>query len=159
MYFSIENFRDMLYAKSDCIDRSTKHVCSWERGSFDDITSYKEIINSKLESCIYDYDVIYCNDIHCNNDVQRAQINNMCSTIISICLSASAKTIPRARPQCKIVPGWNEKVKDALDTSQFWYGIGSGLRHKTDGRSYLLYYETRSISISLCSTGSQKENN
>ena len=31
----------MLYAKSDCIDRSTKHVCSWERASFDDITSYK----------------------------------------------------------------------------------------------------------------------
>ena len=30
LYLSIKNFRDMLYAKSDCIDRSTKHVCSWE---------------------------------------------------------------------------------------------------------------------------------
>ena len=29
LYLSIKNFRDMLYAKSDCIDRSTKHVCSW----------------------------------------------------------------------------------------------------------------------------------
>ena len=28
LYLSIKNFRDMLYAKSDCIDRSTKHVCS-----------------------------------------------------------------------------------------------------------------------------------
>ena len=111
----------MLYAKSDCIYRSNKHVCLWERVSFDDITSYKANIDSKLESFIYDYDVIYCIDIHCNNDVHRAQINEMCSTIISICLSASAKTIPRARPQCKIVPGWNKKVKDALNTSQFWH--------------------------------------
>ena len=60
------------------------------------------------ESFIYDYNVIYCNDIHCNNVVHRAQINEMCSTIISICLSASAKTIPRARSQCKIIPGWNQ---------------------------------------------------
>ena len=119
LYLSIKNFRDMLYAKSDCIDRSTKHACSWERASFDDITSYKANIDSKLESFIYDYDVIYCNDIHCNDDVHGAQINEMCSTIISICLSASAKTIPRARPQFKIVPGWNENVKDALNTSQF----------------------------------------
>ena len=113
----------MLYAKSDCIGRSTKHVCSSERASFDDFTSYKANIDSKLESRMYDYDVIYCNYIHCNNDVHRAQINEMCSTIISICLSASAKSIPRAKPQCKSVPGWNEKVKDALNTSPFWYWI------------------------------------
>ena len=85
LYLSIKNFRDMLHAKSDCIDRSTKHVCSWERASFDDITSYKANIDSELESFIYDYDVIYCNDIHCNNDVHRAKINEMCCTIISIC--------------------------------------------------------------------------
>ena len=72
----------MLYAKSDCIDRSTKHICSWERASIDDVTSYKANIYSKIESCIYDYDVIYCNDIHCNNDAHRAQINEMCSTMI-----------------------------------------------------------------------------
>ena len=64
----------MLYAKSDCIDRSTKHVCSRERASFDDITSYKTNIDSKLQSSSYDYDVIYCNDIHCNNDVHTAQM-------------------------------------------------------------------------------------
>ena len=46
------------------IDRSTKHVCSWERASFDDIASYKANIDSKLESFIYDYDVIYCNHHH-----------------------------------------------------------------------------------------------
>ena len=80
LYLSIKNFRDMLYAKSDCIDRSTKHVCSWEKASFDDIMSYKANIDSKLESFIYDYDIIYCNDIHYNNDVHRAQINEMCST-------------------------------------------------------------------------------
>ena len=114
---TIKNFRDMLYAKSDCIGRSTKHVCSWERASFDDITLYNANLDSKLESCIYDYDDIYCNTIHCNNDVHRAQINEMCNTLISICLSASAKSIPRARPQYKIVPGWNEKVKDALGKS------------------------------------------
>ena len=53
--------------------------------------------------------VFIVNDIHYNYDVHRAQINEMCSTIISICLSASANSIPRAIPQCKIVPGWNEK--------------------------------------------------
>ena len=34
------NFKDMYYAKSDCIDSSTKHVCSWERASLDYIVLY-----------------------------------------------------------------------------------------------------------------------
>ena len=105
LYLIIKNFRDMLYAKSDCIDRLTKHVCSREITLFYYITSYKTNIDSKLESFIYDYDVIYCNDIHCNNDVHRSQINETCSTIISICLSTCAKAIPRAKPKCKSVPG------------------------------------------------------
>ena len=54
----------MLYDKSDCIDRSTKHVCSWERALFNDITLYKANIDSTLESCMYDYDVIYNNNNH-----------------------------------------------------------------------------------------------
>ena len=37
------------------------------------------------------------------------------------------------------------------------FDIGSGLRLKN--RSYLLYHEAHSASISLCSTASQKENN
>ena len=70
LYLYITNFKDMYYAKSDCIDRSTKHVCSRERASLDDIVLYKAVLDSKLESCNYDYDVVHCNDIHCNNDVQ-----------------------------------------------------------------------------------------
>ena len=41
------------------------------------------MLDSRLESCIYD--VVRCNDIHCNNDVHRAQINEMCNTIITNC--------------------------------------------------------------------------
>ena len=74
--------------------------------------------------------------------------------LLLLLLSASAKTIPRARPRCKIVPGWNEKVKDALNTSQFGHWIWLEAK-KNDGRSYLLYYEAHSTSISLCSTTSQ----
>ena len=107
----------MYYAKSDCIDSSTKHVCSWERASLDDIVLYKAVLDSKLESCIYDYDVVHCNVIHCKNDVHRAKINEMCNTIITNCLSASAESIPRTRPHCKTLPGWNEEVKYAHDAS------------------------------------------
>ena len=73
LYLSITNFKDMYYANSDCIGHSTKHVYSWERASRDDIiVLYKVVLDSKLESCIYDYDVVHCNDIHCNNYVHRA---------------------------------------------------------------------------------------
>ena len=54
LYLFIKKFRDMPYAKSDCIDRSTKHVCSWERASLDGITLYKVNLDCKLDSCIYD---------------------------------------------------------------------------------------------------------
>ena len=94
LYLSITNFKDMYYAKSDCIDHTTEHVCSWERASLDDIVLYKAMLDSKLESCIHDYDVVHCNDIYCNNDVHRAQINEMCNRIITNCLSASAESIP-----------------------------------------------------------------
>ena len=64
-----------------------------------------------LESCIYDYDVVHCIDIHCNNDVHGAQINEMCNTIIINCLSVNAESISRTRPQCKTLPGWNDEEK------------------------------------------------
>ena len=112
-----------------------------KRASFDDITSYKANIDSKPESFIYDYDVIYCNDIHCNNDVHRAQ---MCSTqSYPFVCPPSAKTIPRARPQCKIVPGWNEKVKDALNTSQFWHWIWLEAQKPMAGHIYCIMKRTR----------------
>ena len=75
LYLSITNFKDMYHANSDYINCFTKHVCLWERALFDDIVLYKAMLDAKLESCIYDYDVVHCNDIHCNNDVHRAQIN------------------------------------------------------------------------------------
>ena len=37
LYLSITNFKDIYYANSDCFDRSTKHVCSWERASLNDL--------------------------------------------------------------------------------------------------------------------------
>ena len=79
----------------------------------------------------------------CNNDVHRTQINEMCSTIISICLSASANTISRARPQCKIVPGWNKKVKDALNTSQLWHWIWLEAQKPLAGHIYCIMKRTR----------------
>ena len=81
------------------------------------------MLDSLLESCIYDYDVVHCNDIHGNNDVHRAQINEMCNTIITNCLSASAESIPRTRPHCKTLPRWNEEVNYSHDASQFWLWI------------------------------------
>ena len=67
----------------------------------------------------------------------------MCSTIISTCLTASEKSMPRARPQCKIVPGWNEKVKDALNTSQFCHWIWLEAQKTMTGHMYCIMKRTR----------------
>ena len=49
----------------------------------------------------------------------------------------------RARPQCKIVPGWNETVKYSLDTSQFWHWIWLEAQKLMTGHIYCIMKRTR----------------
>ena len=38
-------------------------------------------------------------------------MNEMCSTLINMCILSIAQTIPWGRPPDKTIPGWNEHVK------------------------------------------------
>ena len=82
----------MYYAKPDCIDRSSMPMFGG-KASLYDIALYKAMLDSTIESLNYDYDVVHCNHIHCKNDVHIAQINEMCHTIITNCISASTESI------------------------------------------------------------------
>ena len=64
-------------------------------------------------------DVVYCTDINCCITSHKRQINEMCSTLINLCILASAQTIPRGRPVDKTIPGWNEQVKSYQERSLF----------------------------------------
>ena len=53
----------------------------------------------------------------------------MCSTMINLCILASAQTIPGRRPADKTIPGWNEQAKVYQERSLFWHWIWYWIWH------------------------------
>ena len=101
----------MSYIRSRNSNQTNKEVCSRNKAKPTDIELYKHCIDTKLDSiaCFYN-DVVYCTDFNCCILSHKRQINEMCSTLINLCILASAQTIPRGRPADKAIPGWNEQV-------------------------------------------------
>ena len=87
--------------------------------------------------------VVYCTDIHCCIPSHKRQINVMCSTLINVCIIASAQTIPRGRPADKAIPGWNEQVKSYKEISLFWHWIWLEAGKPMNGYVYNIMKRTR----------------
>ena len=67
----------------------------------------------------------------------------MCSTLINLCILASAQTIPRGRPADKTIPGWNEQVKSYQERSLFWHWIWLEVGKPMKGYVYNIMKQTR----------------
>ena len=62
-----------------------------------------------------------CKDYNCTKHVEY--IKNIHSKIVKICKEASEKTLPHTsqNKDIKIIPGWNEHVKEHADRANIWH--------------------------------------
>ena len=112
LFLAVKSLSNMAYVRSIHSNQTNRVLRSWNKVTATDIELYRHCIDTKLDSIAYFYnDVVYCTDIHCCITSHQRQINEMCSTLINLCILASAQNIPRDRPAGKTNPGWNEQVK------------------------------------------------
>ena len=84
---------------------------------------YKSRLDEKLAEISVPFEAILCGEIHCNE--HHNDITNFHNSIIDACLLADT-CIPRAGDNLsgrKVIPGWNEYVKEHRDMSMFWHSI------------------------------------
>ena len=124
LFLAVKSLSNMAHVRSINSKPTNRVLCSWNKATATDIELYKHCIDTKLDSitCFYN-DVVYCTDINCCIPSHKRQINEMCSTLINLCILASAQTIPQGRLGDKAIPGWNEQVKSYKETSLFWHWI------------------------------------
>ena len=60
-----------------------------------------------------------CDDPKCNDPLHRQEIDNICSKLSDICLSAADKTLPNISSK-KTIPSWNKDTAPLKSEVQFW---------------------------------------
>lgn len=96
----------------------------WSKASKDDIEEYKTLLNIYLEAVIIPTDILNCSDLSCDNLGHHNEINAFYDNIIKAMTQASKESIPiRGKKAKKIIPGWEEYVKDEKESSLFWHRL------------------------------------
>ena len=93
----------------------------WSTANRKDIASYQMHMDDCLYNICLPIDCLQCSDLLCMNTCHRNSIHTLHDNIISAILSASDE-IPETKIT-RIVPGWNEFVKEKRITALFWLNI------------------------------------
>ena len=95
----------------------------WHKASDENIEFYKNILNDKLNQIQVPWDALRCTEwASCNKHFSI--FNNFFEAIVEACNSACVEVIPHSPPgrlQNKVIPGWNNTVKEKYKTSKFWH--------------------------------------
>ena len=112
LFLAVNSLSNTAYVRSINSNHTNRALCSWNKATPTDLELYKQCINTKLDPiACFNNDGVYCIDMNDCITSHKSQINEICSTLINLCILASAQTIPRGRPENKTIPGWNEQVK------------------------------------------------
>jgi hypothetical protein len=106
--------------RSNCtFDTST--FIKWDKLKCEEIVAYQKIINDKLDQFNFSsYDCFNCYDLNCTSKSHRTQLTSLFKFLLYTIRSASTKLGEQKvnSSKFKIVPGWNDLVKDAYRNSR-----------------------------------------
>ena len=86
----------------------------WAKATDVDVKNYRHGTQSSL-SHITIPEVVYCNDVRCNNEQHRHHIDMYYDSVCKVLTSVGKLTIPTNNFKCSpdyIVPGFNEHLKE-----------------------------------------------
>jgi hypothetical protein len=67
--------------------------------------------------------VVYCQELNCDNETHKSEIDKWCSDLTDCCLSAGNACLPKCRMKSGSRPGWSEYVKPYKDNSVMCHNI------------------------------------
>ena len=109
--------------KLQLLDRQYVPKLAWDQASSLEKNMYANRLDELLQKIDLPHSVCTCSGLQCNCDL--ALIDGFAQKLVDECLCAAKQTISyrRENKSSRCIPGWNEYVKDALNTSRFWHSI------------------------------------
>ena len=84
---------------------------------------YKIWLNNELNEVCVPWDVIHCHNVHFDDTTHIELVNKFDDDIVSACLAASDKHIPRSKhanhTSCGIILGWTDLVEPYRERTIF----------------------------------------
>ena len=126
------SFHDPIYLKLDTTVQTPHLVDSlkpdtnklqWNRATPEQISLYKRDLSTLLYNIEVDEPALSCDDLHCNSNLHKNAIEDMCQNVFESISIAVSNNIPHAKNNSQIdnpLPGWNDSVKEFKDISLFW---------------------------------------
>ena len=98
-----------------------KPCVAWHKCNDENIASYKYLIENELLKINPQHSGLKCRNFKCIS--HEKFIHNLYNEIISICCKASKECLPHtsANQGRKVIPGWNEHVKEHAKNSRIWH--------------------------------------
>ena len=102
-------------------DPQTEMPICWHRVNDNHEREYRRK-QEQLVSNIADYEVAQCDNVNCDSDEHRSQIDQWCAQLIDCCLQAD-DVLPHVRKQKRNRANWHEEVKPYKDDCIWWHNM------------------------------------
>ena len=110
---------------------------NWEKVSKDDIHGYKNEIIRLFDETNITLNCFKCKDFNCKDKNHFKEIDKVFSFIIYVILIASSHFQKKSKSKCKVVPGWNQYVKENYNKARLdfliWKDGGKIIGDRTHG--------------------------
>lgn len=110
---------------------------SWHKVTPEMLSDYKCKLNDLLAHYNFDSEMLYCNDVHCQNEKHKTAIDNLCKFIISSCIDASTLSLPVTQSVDKShdMPFWREECQPLRELAINWHNMWKDQGKPHVGRS------------------------
>ena len=112
-----------VYTKKD-VEEGQRGKCkiAWHK-----ISNYDEYVNImnhiiSYSTDIYDLPSLQCSDRNCQDRTHRLEIDQVCTLLTDMCISAADLALPKVAKR-NAIPGWNADILPLKRTAEFWGNI------------------------------------
>ena len=104
-------------------ERDFKPTVQWHNCNDNNIKQYKSTLDKLLLKCNPYHDALKCKKYNCTNHTEF--IHKIHKDIINIISNASNTSLPHTskKNEKKVIPGWNDHVKEHSERSKMWHEI------------------------------------
>ena len=64
-------------------------------------------------------DTLFCNNVLCESENHRSDIDSVCKQMIDVLLRAGQETLPQCSHRDRGIPYWNDEVESVRETAMF----------------------------------------
>ena len=98
----------------------------WNKATTDNISAYKSMLSNYISQINVDEEVLACSDVHCNSELHKSRIDELCNKVFDSITIASESNIPLTQSnnsKTTLIPGWTDYIQEYKEQSVFWKAL------------------------------------